>query len=306
MRGSTIVVAIALSLLVSAAPAGAVRDRSAPGTPTNLRVTALTETSVSLAWDPARDNSSNWWYCVQHNFSGCIGVDPPKTTLTRPLLIPDHTYTLSVYAIDANGNRSGDSNAVTVTTPPDTTPPSPAPVLSLVAVRPTRISLNWTSSKDDISQVFHTLEMDGAPVTSGQIGLGAYTLLDVVPGSTHTFQVTAKDASDNAVRSNVLTVTTPPVTETVPPTAPTNLTLSSESGAPEIWLDWTPSTDNADAPNLILYDVYLNGVFAEHGIIGGDETIVYCVAGGPTKVELRAVDTSGNVSGPSNAIMFDC
>ncbi|MGH3862847.1 hypothetical protein [Actinokineospora sp.] len=87
---------------------------------------------------------------------------------------------------------------------------------------------------------------------------------------------------------------------------PTNLTLNPNSGSPEIWLDWTTSTDDTDPPNLILYDVYQNGVFAEHGSIGAGETIVSCDFTGPTDVVARAVDTSGNVSGPSNAITFDC
>jgi hypothetical protein len=84
--------------------------------------------------------------------------------------------------------------------------------------------------------------------------------------------------------------------------APTNLTLSPESGAPEIWTDWTQSTDNVDAQADILYD----GVFVEHAALGGGSTITYCVQPGPTTVTMKAVDSSGNVSGPSNELVFDC
>ncbi|WP_436498701.1 fibronectin type III domain-containing protein [Actinokineospora sp. HUAS TT18] len=306
MRALAIVVAVVLALFVPAAQAGATRGGTPPTTPTNLRITALTDTSVTLAWDAASSKQSTWWYCVQHNFTGCVRVDPPNTTHTRPLMLPGHTYTFSVYAVDSSGKRSADSNAVTVTTPADTTPPSPAPILNLVAVHPMRISLSWTRSKDNISQVTYTLFKDGVAISPGHIGFESITLLDIAPESTHTFQVTARDMSGNSVQSDVLTVTTPAATDTVPPTAPTNLTLSPSAGSPEIWLEWTPSTDNADPQNQIMYDVYLNGVFAEHGAIGGDNTIVYCETSGPTEVVLRAVDTSGNVSGPSNAIIFDC
>ncbi|GAA4411127.1 hypothetical protein GCM10023148_03320 [Actinokineospora soli] len=302
MRSQAILLSALLTLLLPV-PAGA---GTAPKAPTNLRVTALTDTSVTLAWDAASSKQSNWWYCVQHNSTGCMRVDPPTTTVTRPLGIPATTYTFSVYAIDANGNRSASSNAVTVSTPADTTPPSPAPVLTLTAVHPMRVSLAWTSARDNVSQVFYTLSMDGVPVSANQLGLGSSTLLDLAPESTHTFQVTAKDSSGNAVHSNVLTVTTPAATDTVAPSAPTNLTLSPESSSPEIWLDWTPSTDNADTQDLILYDVYQNGVFDEHASIGAGETIVYCAASGPTEVVVRAVDTSGNASPPSNPITFDC
>src|SRR5215208_4256327 len=90
-------------------------DASAPSTPTNLRITATGPTSISLAWDASTDNSSNWWYCVQSGSAGCFRVDPPQTTFTHPSLWPGTTYSFSVYAVDAVGNRSGNSNTVTYT-----------------------------------------------------------------------------------------------------------------------------------------------------------------------------------------------
>jgi hypothetical protein len=42
------------------------------------------------------------------------------------------------------------------------------------------------------------------------------------------------------------------------------------------------------------------------GVIGYGATITYCRAEGPTEIALRAVDTSGNVSAPSNALLFSC
>ncbi len=54
-----------------------------------------------------------------------------------------------------------------------------------------------------------------------------------------------------------------------------------------------------------MYDVYLNGV-RDHAAIGTGETITYCLGSGPTTIVLRAVDSSGNVSAPSNTIVFDC
>ena len=43
-----------------------------------------------------------------------------------------------------------------------------------------------------------------------------------------------------------------------------------------------------------------------HGALGGGSTITYCLDPGPTVVTIKAVDSSGNVSGPSNEIVFDC
>lgn len=296
---------LALGLLFVSAAAAA-RDRTPPTTPTNLRITATTATSISLAWNASTDNSNNWWYCVQRSSSGCYRVNPPQTTFTRGQLMPNTTHSFSVYAVDAAGNRSGNSNVVTYTTPPDQTPPSPPPNLSLTSVFPTRISVAWTTSTDNLTQVWYTLFVNGNQHGSDMIGSRAATLLHLTPSTTYEFRVTARDGNGNSVQSNLLSVTTPAVTDTVPPTAPTNLTLSSESYAPEAWLDWVQSTDDTDPQSQILYDVYLNGVHNEDGVIGYDETITYCRAEGPTQIVLRAVDTSGNVSGPSNAIIFNC
>lgn len=120
------------------------------------------------------------------------------------------------------------------------------------------------------------------------------------------FRVTARDAYGNVAESNVLSVTMPVATDTVPPTAPMNLSLSSESAAPEAWLDWDQSTDDTDPQSEILSEVYLNGERNDDGAIGYGSTITYCRAPGPTRIVIRAVDTSGNVSAPSNEIVFNC
>lgn len=277
-------------------------DRTAPTTPTNLRITASGPNSISLAWNASTDNSNNWWYCVQRDGLGCFRVDPPQTTFTNPKLLPNTTFNYSVIAIDAAGNRSGSSNTVSHTTPPDTTPPT-APTLSVTGVWPVRISLSWTTSVDNATQVFYTLLADGSPYGADMIGSRSALVLDRSPSTTYVFKVTVRDGYGNTNESNVVTVTTPGVTDTVPPTAPTNLRLSSESSAPEIWLDWDQSTDDTDPQSQILYDVYLNGE-PEHAAVGYGETVVYCRGEGPNTIAIRAVDTSGNASVFSNEIVF--
>jgi chitodextrinase len=296
---------LVLAITLGATTAAAGRDRTAPTTPTNLRITATTDTSISLAWNASRDNSENFWYCIQRSFSGCIRVNPPQTTFTRSGLAPSQTHTFSVYAVDAAGNRSGNSNSVSYTTPADTTPPSPAPELTATSVYPTRVSVAWTASVDNVSQVYYTLFVDGSEYFGGEIGVRQRTVLDLSPSTTYSFKITAGDAYGNSVDSNVLTVTTPAATDTEPPTIPMNLRLSPESSPPEIWLDWDQSTDNVDPQSEILYDVYINGLL-DHAALGRGDTITYCVGPGPNMIAIRAVDTTGNASALSNEITFDC
>ena len=117
---------------------------------------------------------------------------------------------------------------------------------------------------------------------------------------------TARDAHGNVAASNVLTVTTPSKTDFTPPSAPTNLHLTFQSSPPEAWLAWTASTDDTDPQSLILYETWLNGVLVHDGLVGGASTVTYCRDTAPMEIVLRAVDSSGNRSGPSNAILFPC
>jgi hypothetical protein len=308
MSRRTVFVALALALaLVAVSAAPAKRPPGGGGgssAPTNLRITASSDTSISLAWDAAKSGSSSWWYCVVRNGEGCLRVDPPQATLSLSRLWPGRTTTYTVVTVDVNGHRSAPSNGVTHTTPPDTTPPSPAPVVTAQAVYPTRIMVSWTQSVDALTQTSHTLFVDGAPVFNAVIS--PWTVFYLEPSTTHTFKVKASDYFGNAVESDTLSVTTPPKTDNVAPTAPRNLRFSSETNPPELWLSWDPSTDDTDSQALILYETYLNGVLVPDGVVGGTNTIAYCRDLGPTTVVLKAVDTSGNRSGPSNELNIAC
>jgi hypothetical protein len=101
-------------------------------------------------------------------------------------------------------------------------------------------------------------------------------------------------------------VTTPPATESIPPTAPTNLRLSPETSAPEIWLDWDASSDNFDPAGQLLYEVWVAGVRASTIIGSNTDEIVYCQVTGENTIAVRAIDTSGNVGPFSNEIVFVC
>jgi Fibronectin type III domain len=275
----------------------------APTTPTNLRITSANEYTVSLAWDASR-GSGTWWYCVQRPPAGCIRVDPPQTTITLTRLMPDTTFTWVIYAINSRGQRSGNSNSVTYTTPPDTAAPAPPPQLSLTYLRPTRIGVSWTASTDNTSQVWYTLYHNGEPHIWDVIGLRSYTLFNLEQGTTHEFKVVARDRYFNLAESNVISVTTPTSTDTTPPTAPTNLTGQLIEN--EAWINWTQSTDDTDPPSDILYDTYVDGQRTSDGILGGTSTVAYCQTFGLSTFTVRAVDSSGNVSEPSNGLTFNC
>ena len=293
-----------LTLLLSPSPVLAAKDRSAPTTPTSLRVTAKTPTTVSLAWNPSTDNSGSVTYRVQI-VSPSFAMETSQTSLTWTSLSPNRTYSIFVYAFDKSGNRSANSNTVTVTTPADSTPPT-APVLSGSVLGPSQVSLTWTASRDDIewwSPSYRVL-LNGSPAAHVNAdGERTVRIRHLTPATTYTFNVQAYDTSGNIATSNTVTLTTEPSSDTVPPTAPTNLHLVSDQGGGEFYLGWTQSTDDVDPQSAIEYEIYVNGVLSPLPVSAGvDQDFVYARPECVNTFVVKAVDRTGNTSAPSNEL----
>jgi len=205
-------------------PALGARDRSAPTTPGNLRITALTPYTVSLAWDASKDNSgiASYKICCAYTNSETVSGTATTHTYTKGLEA-SRQFSLIIVAIDNAGNYSKNSNSVSFTTPPDTTPPT-KPTVTVTDIGPTHISLAW-SSVEDGPNVWFAVTMDGNSVISGgRATSGTFGALE--PATTHTFTVQAADFANNlSPLSDPVTVTTAPrdASDTTPPTMPGNL-----------------------------------------------------------------------------------
>lgn len=94
--------------------AGQTGDTTPPSAPELLGVTATTTTSVSLVWDDSTDNVGVANYLV---FRDGVQVGTPKTrTYTDTGLSANTSYSYTVNAVDAAGNQSDSSAAVSATT----------------------------------------------------------------------------------------------------------------------------------------------------------------------------------------------
>jgi hypothetical protein len=305
-RAAGAALALVLGLVVVGSVAAA-RDRTPPTTPTNLRVTSLTQTSVMLAWNPSTAKSS-FSYSVNMNGQS-FTVPQTRTSYTIDWLSAGRTYTFYVTAVDSSLNTSGKSNVVTVTTPPDTAAP-PAPVLSGVVRGPSQVRLEWNRVKDDTSAfVTYRIFANGAQVTQHLNWYGETTVVlrHLKPSTTYAFTVKALDQDQNTSTSNAVTLTTEATTDVTPPSAPTNVRIVGSFGCPEFFVGWTQSTDDTDPQSAIEYEIYVNGVISPLPVSAGvDEDFVYATASGENVFTVKAVDRAGNTSQASNAVTEIC
>jgi chitodextrinase len=218
--------------------------------------------------------------------------------------VPANTYSFYVYAVDGSGNVSQRSNTLTVTTPPDTTPPS-APVVSLVGVNPTEVSLQWTASTDDGLHIRYKVFVNGSPSGVETLNGLAAVVHGLTPETTYEITVIAEDfyGGNVSAPSNVLTVTTPTVsaTDTEPPSTP-GCCGGGDVGGLELNIFWAQSFDNQTPQASIAYEVYLNGVWQE--TTSADRAVIYTTQTGDNTVTIIAVDDAGNRSAPSSMTFF--
>jgi chitodextrinase len=301
---------------VSSAVAGK-GDKSAPTTPSNLVVTNITTTTVSLSWQGSTDNSGSLSYKVSINnlnnsaYNSVATVSQTQTSYTAKFLATNSNYTFSVSAVDGSGNKSANSNVASAHTLADTTPPS-TPVLQASALNPSQVQLTWTKSTDNVSNncCVYSFNMNGSVITqninwaSAPAGKLSVIIRHIQPGSTNSFSVSVGDYSGgNVATSNTINATTPPSSDTTPPTTPTNIHLVQDNSCGEVYIGWTESSDSVDSQDKIEYEIYVNGVLSPLPVSAGvDFDFVYATAFGDNIFTVKAVDRSGNSSAASSPL----
>src|SRR5215213_2776889 len=313
------IVGLTAALLFNAATSSAAGkgDKSAPTTPSNLVVTNISTTTISLSWSGSTDNSGSLSYRVRITnlnnsaYNSLATVSQSQTSYTAKFLASNNNYTFAVYAVDGSGNKSAESNIASGKTLADTTAPS-TPVLQASVLGPSQVQLTWTKSTDNVSNncCTYSFVMNGNPLTQNINWASAPSdklsviIRHIQPGTTSSFSVNVGDYSGgNVATSNTVSATTPPSNDVIPPSVPTNLHLVQSNGCGEVYIGWTEATDNNDPQDSVEYEIYVNGVLSPLAVSAGvDFDFVYANAFGDNIFTVKAVDRSGNSSAASSPL----
>ncbi|MEU6713037.1 fibronectin type III domain-containing protein [Nonomuraea sp. NPDC046802] len=224
-------------------------DGTAPTVPGNLRVTAVSNSQVSVAWDAATDNVGVAGYGVYLD-SVQVEASHPGLGWTFSDLTPGQDYTIEVDATDAAGNRSARAQ-LTVTPQVDTEPPAAPDNLRVVAGGPYGFTVAWDPASDNVGVVGYGVYAGGDKMGDDQAGL-SYTFDGLEPESTYQVAVDAVDAAGNRSVRAQLTHVTP---ADAPPGAPPNLRVTTLSYTSWV-VEWDPAADDVQ---VVGYDVAVDG-----------------------------------------------
>jgi hypothetical protein len=285
-----------------------------PTGPLNLRVTGNTSYSVSFAWDAVTGTAS---YRIRDNWGREISVPGTQTSVmwkypAHPPLQPGANYSFSASALNASGSTLANSGNVSVSLPLDHTDPT-VPTFSVTSVGTGHISLTWLST-DDSPFISYQVTKDGVPLRDGGfawVSKTSHTFTLLQPGTTYTFAAQARDSYINESTGNLSAVSAPFTVTTLadngsdvtPPTEPSPVQAFGY-GDLEMQVWWTASTDDVSPQNVILYEIYVNGLH-ENSAVGTNMTPSAYGVAGDNVVTVIAIDEAGNRStaGTTNIVL---
>jgi chitodextrinase len=207
-------------------------DNEAPSAPDGLVPTGATSSSISLAWTASTDGVAVAGYGLYRN--GTSVGSTVGTSYTFAGLACGQTYTLTVDAYDAAGNRSGQTSVSASTSacpPPDTTAPSPPGAFAATDATQTSISVSWSASADDVGIAGYGLYRNGT--STGSTASTSHTFGGLVCGTTYTLAVDAYDSAGNRSGRASLSASTSG--------------CSPSSGSANLWIDPNGGTCLRDA-----------------------------------------------------------
>lgn len=284
-----------------------------PSTPTGLKVTNNSPTSVSLSWSASTDTGGPGLggYYIYRNGTLIGYVASSSLTYTDNSVTAGSTYSYTVEAFDNSTPTRIASPASAIVT--DTTlkvvvvPPTAPTQVTAKASSSTSVAVSWTASTDGSGP-----GLKGYFITRNGVTLNpylpvqttSYTDTSATGGQSYAYKVQAQDVSGNfsAVSSASSTVTTPLPTDTTPPTQPTKL-VATTVNASQINLSWTASTDDVGVAN---YTVWRSSGTASAIKIATVTTTSYgntnLSASTKYNYYVVAVDAAGNSSKPSTTV----
>jgi chitodextrinase len=269
-----------------------------PTVPTLSNAVALNSAQIQLTWSPSTDASGVSNYKIYRNGT-LIALLGNVTTYTDGGLAPSTSYSYTVAACDASQNCSEQSAMLSATTLAfqDTSPPTVPTGLVGIALSSTSVKLTWAASTDNIGVVNYKLYSSGVFVAD--LGNTLTTLRNNTAATQYNYSLSACDAAGNcSTASPTVSVTTPALIDSQPPSVPGSLSAKSDTPT-TVTLSWAAATDNVAVSsykvfrsNILLTNLGPVTSFEDSGLKPATNYVY----------KVQACDTAGNCSADSLSV----
>lgn len=231
-------------------------------TPTVQVPSILSFTAAPAAITPGQQSTLSWSVSGASTVTIDNGVGD-VTGLTSRMVQPNQNTTYTLTATNSAGSSTA-KVAVTVSSAPDTQPPTPPVLTSAAAATSTEADLTWTAATDNIGIAGYQIIRNGTLLASVSGTTLSYADKSVTPGASYTYALQAYDAAGNhSQTSNSLQVTIPgtpvssgscpaPATESFTGCYYANLSLTGGPALvrtdPQINFDWGTNVPDRSLP----------------------------------------------------------
>lgn len=262
--------------------------------PSGLKVD-VGDTRLFARWNAATDASVTG-YKVTYTWLGVVGVvlggsrtvtvPAPATSATLTGLTNNVSYTVSVTAVNADG-ESPSSSAVSATPTATGTPLQPTGLTAAVA--DSAVPLTWTLPVDANRKRVDVYRNGTFLASPAGANATSWTDNAVTNGRTYSYQVVAVNDANPVSRSDYSAAATGAPVDLTPPAVPAGLTASPTDR--RVNLSWTANTE----PDLDHY-VLSGGPLSSVSVTGTSFAVTGLTNGTSYTFALAAVDARGNTS----------
>lgn len=193
-----------------------------------------------------------------------------------------------------------DAVSILLQTPPDTQPPTPPSNLTASNLTSGSVTISWGASADNVGVTGYTIRENSLTKGTVDANTTSFNVTGLAPSTTYTYTVSASDAANNTASSDPLNITTlAPPPDTLPPTAPGNLTATSVTES-SVWLSWIASSDNTGVAG---YTIFMNGVI--HATTPNTQYFITALSPATSYIfYVTAQDAAGNNSAAGDTILI--
>ncbi len=235
-------------------------------------------------------NNGDTLFSIRYNIVGQEGESSLIEITNDPIAIEVTDLNYEEKEVTVN------SGLIEIEVTPDTMSPTVPTGLSATVISHRQVDLSWGASSDNVGVSGYEIYRNGAEVAS--VNATTYSDTGLMAETEYSYQVRAVDSSGNvSALSSAASATTPAQPDTISPTVPTGLSATAISHR-QVDLSWGASSDNIGVSG---YEIYRNGAevasvnattYSDTGLVAETEY----------SYQVRAVDSSGNVSALSSAV----